>query len=40
VVTNNATGLASSGGALLTRKNNMVEGNTTEGVFTGEITAK
>ncbi len=39
VVANNTTGLSGTG-SLLTRQNNMVEGNGVDGTFTGTITAK
>src|SRR5207248_831652 len=39
-ITNNNTGLFPLGGALLSRLNNTVEGNTTNGNFTGTFTAK
>lgn len=40
IVVNNTTGLAGLGGDLLSRQNNMVEGNGTDGTFTGTIAAK
>jgi Right handed beta helix region len=41
IIIGNSTGLsAGSGGALLTRSNNTVEGNSTNGNFTGVFTAK
>ena len=38
--TNNTIGLFNAGGSMLTRQNNTVEGNGTEGAFTGTYAAK
>jgi hypothetical protein len=41
VVTGNGTGVASvSGGSILTRQNNLIENNGTDGTFTGTMAAK